>query len=510
MTVLLAAQALAAYSLAYPAFAAVVPFVLVLALASGASRRRLAAALGAVGAAAVLVALVSLPYLRVQGADPPPVSVMAAWSPEALQRTQSASPWGYVGPGAAPYVGGVALVLAMVGLVVGLRRARAESALATRPVVVAMVATALPLVLMSFGPHAQVLGYRPLAWLWDVVPGLRVFRVPLRFGFFVSLPLAVLGGLAAAALAGGVERRAGRLAGWAIAGALVGAVCWQGTRGPIPLRPLPADTPEVYGWLAARGCAADRCAVLEIPAGPSWDADPAAVFGTLAHGLPVVNGYSGFAPAAYPLVMSLSAQLPEETARRALVRLTGARWLVVHRERLTAAERGVWDAAAVPEAARFGDDVVYELPAPDVDWRADYVAAPPAATFAGTPLTPLPASSGAELRLADGLAVSPGGILRVATLVTNTSGATWPALTSRGPNRVSLALTWIGPTGQLRTHAPKAVFLPADLGPGQGVRVAARLTAPAVPGTYVLEARVVQEGRGPLAGEVRASVRVAP
>ena len=81
----------------------------------------------------------------------------------------------------------------------------------------------------------------------------------------------------------------------------------------------------------------------------------------------------------------------------------------MHRARLTAAERAAWDAAAYPEAARFGDDVVHELPTPDADWRDRYVAAPARVTFAGTPLGPLPAGSAAELRLAGELAVTRRG-----------------------------------------------------------------------------------------------------
>jgi len=465
-----------------------------------------------VAAAGVLVAVVSLPYLRVQASDPAPVPVMAAWTPEILQLRQRAWLASYVTSGDAPYVGGLSLALAAIGVVLGLRPRRPGAAAGARPLIAAVLATALCLVLLSLGPYAEFSGHRPFAWLWSAVPGLRVFRIPLRFGFFVSLPVAVLGGLAAAACARAAERGAGRLGAWLAAAALVAGACWQVAPGPIPLRAFPADspTPAAYEWLARQPCADDRCAILEVPAGPAWDADPGAVFWTLAHGHPAVNGFSGFGPATYPLVVSLAAELPESQARDVLTRLTGARWLLVHRDRLTAAERRLWDDAAFPEAARFAADVVYELQRPDVDWRRYYAAPPADVTFAGTPLAPLPAGSRAELRLEDGLVVTRLGTLHVDTVVTNAGPATWPALTSRVPNRVTLSLAWIGPLGRMATLPVTTVVLPVDLAAGQQLRVGARLPAPATPGTYTLEARVVQEGQGPLSGEAQAAVRVAP
>jgi hypothetical protein len=297
---------------------------------------------------------------------------------------------------------------------------------------------------------------------------------------------------------------------WLAAGALVAAVCSEVAR-PIPLRPFPPATadPAAYEWLARQPCAEGRCAVLELPAGATWEGDAPAVYSTLAHGHSVVNGYSGFAPAAYPLVVSLAAQLPEATARETLERLTGARWLLVHRARLTAEEREAWDGAGPTAVARFGDDVVYAM-AGAADWRDRYVAAPPDATFAGTPLEPLPAGSRAALALEVPTGVRPRGVLRAAALVTNLGNVPWPALTSRSRNRVTLSLTWVGRKGRVRTLPVTTVVLPTDLRPNERVRVATRLAAPSEPGTYAIFARVQQEGMGPLDGTARAIVRVAP
>jgi hypothetical protein len=168
-------------------------------------------------------------------------------------------------------------------------------------------------------------------------------------------------------------------------------------------------------------------------AGPAWDADPGAVFWTLAHGHPAVNGFSGFAPATYPLVVSLAAELPERQARDVLTRLTGARWLLVHRDRLTAAERGAWDARP-SGGGPFRRRRRVRAARPDVDWRRYYAAPPADVTFAGTPLARCPREQGgaaAGRRLGRHAA----GHAARRHVVTNAGPATWPALTSRVPNR---------------------------------------------------------------------------
>jgi hypothetical protein len=85
MTVALAAQALAAYSLAYPAFAAAIPFVVVLALAA---RRSAAAPVGGAGrrgGGGRAGRRREPPYLRVQASDPARCR-HAAWTPRSCRR----------------------------------------------------------------------------------------------------------------------------------------------------------------------------------------------------------------------------------------------------------------------------------------------------------------------------------------------------------------------------------------------------------------------------------------
>jgi hypothetical protein len=95
--------------------------------------------------------------------------------------------------------------------------------------------------------------------------------------------LAVAGALALGRL---VERR-GRLGTGLVALAAAGVV-WDGWLAPLPI----LEAPAALG-LPDRGSAA---AVLELPLG---DGDTAAMYRAMSHGLPVLNGYSGYEPPHY-------------------------------------------------------------------------------------------------------------------------------------------------------------------------------------------------------------------
>ena len=81
-------------------------------------------------------------------------------------------------------------------------------------------------------------------------------------------------------------------------------------------RMVPVALPPVYIWLEAQ----EPGPVLEIPASSRPDAGY--VLWSAWHGLPLVNGYSGYTPAGYPLVVGLAAQSP---ARSRSERFAGSR-----------------------------------------------------------------------------------------------------------------------------------------------------------------------------------------
>ena len=501
--VTLTLQALCSYSLAYPTFAAVLPFLIAHALCLRTPSRRGLGMLVGVASAAVLVSLVSLPYLRVQQAVFPPVSAVAAWTPEHLQRAMSARFGTFMHRDGMLYPGSAGLALAACGALVGLIGAGSTSTrVDSRALLSSLCAFALPLVILAFGPYGDGWAARVVAPVWRIVPGLSLYRSPVRFGFLVALPVAALAGLAAAWLEHQARRRwprHGRRIAWTLGAGFVLAACLQLPSNAVTVRPFPSEgrTPAVYDWLAEQACDRAICPVLELPTGADYFADPRYVYWTLRHGHPILNGYSGYAPASYPLVTSLAQQLPSEPAVEALAQLTGVRWIVVHRHHLTETEQAAWeDPHGLARRGVFGEAAVYEVPQrPDV--RQQLLQPQVGFTFTGVPLTPLaPDGRDAHVRLIAPERAVARQPLSVVADVRNASTRQWPAFAIPQRDRVALELLMLDPTG--RTLTSGLVSLPRDLVPGEEVRVRARLTAPARPEHYRLTARVVQEGEGAL------------
>jgi len=163
-------------------------------------------------------------------------------------------------------------------------------------------------IVMSWGPSIHARG-RPIAaanlytLFYNSVPGFDGVRAPARFGMVVAFSLAVLGGLGVAVL----ERRRNALLTAAVATALV---FLEGIAVPIPinqnaidyqrpgLAPLPgtvSEVPPVYRFVSTLP---ESSAIVELPLGePAFDVRY--MLYSTAHWRPLVNGYSGGAPADY-------------------------------------------------------------------------------------------------------------------------------------------------------------------------------------------------------------------
>ena len=144
---------------------------------------------------------------------------------------------------------------------------------------------ALALWILSLGPEPTMVGnriwYRPPYWvLYTHVAGFDGVRVPARLWTIVTLCLAVLAGLGAQRVLRGRLRP---IVTVLIAGVIL-------LEGSIALHfdplPQPIDVPP------------EAEVVFELPAGNPFD-DSAAMFRSLSHGRPVVNGYSGYDPPEY-------------------------------------------------------------------------------------------------------------------------------------------------------------------------------------------------------------------
>ena len=148
--------------------------------------------------------------------------------------------------------------------------------------------------LLSLGPHVRFAGtpvvfHAPYFWLLQL-PGFSAARAPGRIGMLFVLCVAVTAAIVFARATQGMGSRARR--GLAAAGCLVIAVeSWPSmavAAAPLPIRALAAADP--------------LAPVLELPAGDP-ERDVAAVYRSIAHGRPVVNGYSGYVPPHYRVLL---------------------------------------------------------------------------------------------------------------------------------------------------------------------------------------------------------------
>lgn len=336
--------------------------------------------------AALLVLPVSVPYLRSQGAEGFGRSRDEASNQAASLRSYTQVPpdnlvYGRTGllaprppaPGDRDPRGGehqmfpglVLLGLAGWGLWVGWRTdAKAPTIMAA-----ALVATGFWL---SLGPEGPLGLYRYLA---AHLPGFDAIRAPARFGALAMLGAALLAALGLARIVSARPARAS-----ALAGALLAAMLLEYANAPLAFVTAPATDTPVGRWLRD---AAEPGAVVYLPIGSDRENTPAMV-AALQHGRPIVNGYSGQRPAAYPSIVESLSTLPGAEGLAVLKDL-GVRFVVAP----------AWQdlsAAAPPlvERARYDGAVIYE-----VRWTPESDAALETADLGVPPPPPGPIPFGA-------------------------------------------------------------------------------------------------------------------
>ena len=193
---------------------------------------------------------------------------------------------------AKPVLVSVMSVLIAIALPPGARLAARHSAMVTFYVFASVFTW-----LLALGPGLRVMdrsvGYGgPYRWVM-LLPGGDGLRVPARFWMVTILCLAVVVALFVAELLRRCGPRFGRVAVPLLA-VLVLADGW----GAIPAQPLPPSVPNPAA-LAGR-------TVLDLPAGDYPDI--AAQYRAVVGGWHTVNGYSGFTPPYYPLVVNAARE----------------------------------------------------------------------------------------------------------------------------------------------------------------------------------------------------------
>ena len=219
-----------------------------------------------------------------------------------------------------------------------------------------------------------VLDSAPYTLLYRFVPGFDALRVPSRFAMLVAFCLAGLVAIGVAAIGDDRRRRLVAL----VAGTLIAL---EFVPAPFPingnsttyaradLASLPdvlesgAGAPPVYRFIASLP---SNTAILELPLGePAFDIRY--MFYSTLHWKPLVNGYSGGEPSDYEL---LETSLQDVRARpdRAWQALVDSRatHVVVHEASFVRDDGPSLTAWITKhggrEVARFGADVVVELP----------------------------------------------------------------------------------------------------------------------------------------------------
>jgi len=191
----------------------------------------------------------------------------------------------------------------------GATTARGIAAFRSRSALAFYLCAAGILFLCSFGPQPTFLGHPvlykpPYAWLMELPIFGGSLRAPARFAMSAALMLSMAGALAFARLTASGARPA-------ITAALALAIFLDAWAVPLPMASPPVD------WSPVSAAAAiGPAATLELPLG-DYDRDAAAMYRAGMHGVPTVNGYSGYEPRHYG-VLRLALEERDETVLDAL------------------------------------------------------------------------------------------------------------------------------------------------------------------------------------------------
>jgi hypothetical protein len=174
------------------------------------------------------------------------------------------------------------------------------------------------------------LGFNGISYrlLYEFVLPFRGLRVPARMGVMTGFSLAVLSGFGIHALMAAAPSRA--RARW-IAGAAAALMLVEYASKPLDLRQIPTEPPASYADVVADRGDNPTTTLFEFPASPLDD--PSYMYYSTFHWQYLVNGYSGFFPPSYNVVLNAVKEFPDQRSFDA-IKARGARYLLVHGERL--------------------------------------------------------------------------------------------------------------------------------------------------------------------------------
>ncbi len=343
------------------------------------------ALLGGLALAAALLWPVYLPYLAVRAANPE-LATQSYWAhPIFLEAVRLRLPLGFLAETRPTSFAPLLLLPIGLGLFSAWRARVVPPEPVRRGLAHALLWTSVGLAL-SVTPSVVWDGRDlalPHAVLWRWFPFLENLRAQERPSVAALFGICLLVGLAYRVLAAEIERvcRGGVRAAVVTAAlvvAITGGTWLQYSRGiglpeALARRPLP----PAYPTRIAIGPDAPLLAQIRAGEGPLLelpviglfddfmpDFHAAAMYRSIQHWRPLLNGYASYWPADWPERMRTADRLPDPAALRTLVRETGLRTILVHCNFLL---RQGWCAEWRDLAARGGDERLRFVAAADDD-----------------------------------------------------------------------------------------------------------------------------------------------
>ena len=222
---------------------------------------------------------------------------------------------------------------------------------------------------LSLGPRLEIgetTIFLPYEVLYRNVPGFQGLRVPARVTVLFLLGLAVLAGWGMTWL---LEKTSRWRSGWqhGLGAALVLALVFEYQTYSLARFLPPAPTiPPVYQWLATQP---GEFGVLELPIHEGEDITRESIYmyNSTAHWKHLANGFSGWWPNDYWVLVGRMRYFPTVGILRFIQRDVPVRLIIIHYDKFPERQREKLRhdmnryRDRMPIRARFGDDVVYEL-----------------------------------------------------------------------------------------------------------------------------------------------------
>jgi hypothetical protein len=188
-------------------------------------------------------------------------------------------------------------------------------------------------VVLSFG--VNVPGY---VALYHLLPPLQAVRAVSRFGYLGTMAVGFLAAFGLVEL----RTRLGLAQRPAAAAVLLAMLAVEPMVAPIRFTPY-AGVPSIYESLAAEPHAV--VVELPMPAGFGWFGNARYMVHSTRHWRPMLNGYSGFAPASFNEHAHALATFPGPMALAALPRI-GVTHVFVHLDSYTAEQQTIMESSA--------------------------------------------------------------------------------------------------------------------------------------------------------------------